>query len=199
MTDNASKYFVHSSSIVDENCDIGAGTKIWHFSHILKNTIIGRDCVFGQNCSAGPDVKIGDKCKVQNNVSIYKGVTLENGVFCGPGCVFTNVYNPRAFIERKKEFRTTLVKTGASIGANATIICGNNIGKYALIGAAAVVKKNVPDYAIMVGVPARQIGWACQCGEKLKLENNNARCDRCSNEYQLQDGRLKAVKESLDV
>ena len=192
-------YFAHPSSIIDDNCQIGKGTKIWHFSHILKNTIIGENCVFGQNCSVGPEVKIGGNCKVQNNVSIYKGVTMENGVFCGPSCVFTNVYNPRAFIERKAEFRTTLVKTGASIGANATIICGNNIGRYALIGAGAVIKKDVPDYAIMVGVPARQIGWACQCGVKLQLQNNNARCCQCGNEYQLQDGTLKPLKELLDV
>ena len=199
MADNVSEYFVHSSSIVDENCDIGDGTKIWHFSHILKNTVIGKNCVFGQNCSAGPDVKIGDKCKVQNNVSIYKGVTLENGVFCGPSCVFTNVYNPRAFVERKDKFLPTLIQTGATIGANATIICGNNIGRYAFIGAGAVVEKDVPDYAIVVGVPARQIGWACRCGEKLKLQNNSARCNRCSDEYLLRDDKLMAVKESVDV
>jgi len=199
MTSSRNNYSIHSTSIVDENCKIGTGTKIWHFSHILKNTEIGENCVFGQNCSVGPDVKIGNKCKVQNNVSIYKGVTLEDGVFCGPSCVFTNVYNPRAFIERKDEFRTTLVKTGASIGANATIICGNNIGKYALIGAGAVIKKDVPDYAIMVGVPARQIGWACQCGVKLEIDNSNACCKKCGNQYRLENNGLKPVKETFNV
>ena len=201
MPDDMSEtsYFVHPTSIIDENCRIGAGTKIWHFSHVLKNSEIGEHCILGQNVSVGPDVRVGDRCKIQNNISIYRGVTLENGVFCGPGCVFTNVYNPRAFIERKNEFLETVVRTGASIGANATIICGNTIGKYAFIGAGAVIKKEVPDYAIMAGVPARQIGWACQCGDKLNIINNHAACKRCGNEYRLDHKVLIPVKEVLDV
>ena len=187
-------YFVHPTSVVDEGCTIGAGSKIWHFSHILKNCVIGQRCIFGQNVSIGPDVKIGDGCKVQNNVSIYNSVTLEDDVFCGPSCVFTNVYNPRAFIERKAEFRETLVKRGATIGANATIVCGVTIGKYAIIGAGAVVKKNVPDYGVIVGVPGRQIGWVCKCGEKL---GDNTKCDRCGSEYKIEGEKLTVVEEKI--
>ena len=188
------KYFVHPTSIIDEDVKIGEGTKIWHFSHILKNTVIGENCVIGQNVMIGPDVKIGKGCKIQNNVSVYKGVILEDYVFCGPSCVFTNVINPRAFIERKDEFKTTLVKKGATIGANATIICGNTIGKYAFIGAGAVVTKDVPDYALVVGVPAKIVGWVCKCGNKLEFEGSNGKC-RCGNEYRLQENILIPVKE----
>ncbi|MDP7740292.1 MAG: acyltransferase, partial [Lentisphaeria bacterium] len=159
-----------------DNVTIGEGSKIWHFSHILHHSRLGRECVVGQNVSVGPDVVIGDGCKLQNNVSVYKGVTLEDNVFCGPSCVFTNVYNPRAFIERKEEFRPTLVKLGATLGANATIICGATIGRYAMIGAGAVVRDDVPDHAIVVGVPARQIGWACTCGASLRFEDAVATC-----------------------
>jgi UDP-2-acetamido-3-amino-2,3-dideoxy-glucuronate N-acetyltransferase len=158
---------IHPSAFVDEPCEIGAGTRIWHFVHILPHTRIGRDCSLGQNVMAGPDVTIGDGCKIQNNVSIYKGVTLEDGVFCGPSCVFTNVNNPRAEIERKDEFRATLVKRGATIGANATIVCGHTIGEYAFIAAGAVVTGDVPPYALMAGVPARRIGWMSVAGERL--------------------------------
>lgn len=182
-------YYSHESTYIDENVKIGKGTKIWHFSHLLKNSIVGEKCVIGQNVVLGPDVVIGNKCKIQNNVSLYKGVTLEDEVFCGPSCVFTNVYNPRAFIERKNEFRPTLVKQGASIGANSTIVCGVTIGKYAIIGAGAVVKTDVPDYAIVVGVPAKQKGWACKCGTTLKFKDSphtdsHATCV-CGNEYEL--------------
>ena len=159
--------FVHESSYVDEPSTIGAGTRIWHFSHVLPHCEIGRDCVLGQNVMIGPNVKVGNRCKIQNNVSLYKGVTLEDGVFCGPSCVFTNVMNPRAEVERKNEFRPTLVKRGATIGANATIVCGNTIGSYAFIGAGSVVTRDVPDFAIMAGVPARRIGWVGRHGEKL--------------------------------
>ena len=159
---------IHESAYVDEPCIIGAGTKIWHFSHILPNTVIGESCVFGQNVSVGPDVKIGNKVKVQNNVSIYKGVTIEDDVFCGPSCVFTNVNNPRSSIERKDEFRKTLVKKGASIGANATIVCGHTLGRYCFIAAGAVVTQDVPDYALMAGVPAKQIGWISAAGGRLE-------------------------------
>ncbi len=192
-------YFIHPSSVVDEDVVIGAGTKIWHFSHILKNTQIGRNCIIGQNVMIGPDVKIGDRCKIQNNVSIYKGVTLEEEVFCGPSCVFTNVYNPRAFIERKDEFLPTIVKKGATIGANATIVCGVTIGRYSMVGAGAVVKSDVPDYAVVVGVPARQVGWACQCGVSLKkwTKDNQALCADCGRRYQLKDNKLQILEEGL--
>jgi UDP-2-acetamido-3-amino-2,3-dideoxy-glucuronate N-acetyltransferase len=190
-------HFVHESAYVDEGVQIGGGTKIWHFSHILKGSKIGENCIIGQNVAMGPDVIIGNKCKIQNNVSLYKGVILEDEVFCGPSCVFTNVYNPRAFIERKKEFRQTLVKKGATIGANATIVCGVTIGKYAMIGAGAVVKTDVPDYAVVVGVPAKQISWACKCGTTLKFNDNLATCGYCGSEYGLQDSNLKVVQEKI--
>jgi UDP-2-acetamido-3-amino-2,3-dideoxy-glucuronate N-acetyltransferase len=158
---------IHPSAFVDQPCEIGAGTRIWHFAHVLPRTRIGRDCSLGQNVMVGPDVSVGDGCKIQNNVSLYKGVTLEDGVFCGPSCVFTNVNNPRAEIERKDEFRATLVKRGATIGANATIVCGHTIGEYAFIAAGAVVTQTVPAFALMAGVPARRIGWMSHAGEKL--------------------------------
>jgi UDP-2-acetamido-3-amino-2,3-dideoxy-glucuronate N-acetyltransferase len=158
---------IHESAYIDEPCEIGAGTRIWHFAHILPRSRIGRDCSLGQNVMVGPDVTIGDGCKIQNNVSVYKGVTLEDGVFCGPSCVFTNVDNPRAEIERKDEFRPTLVKRGASIGANATIVCGHTVGEYAFIAAGAVVTRDVPAFALMAGVPARRIGWMSHAGERL--------------------------------
>jgi UDP-2-acetamido-3-amino-2,3-dideoxy-glucuronate N-acetyltransferase len=158
---------IHESAYVDEPVEIGAGSKIWHFSHILPRTKIGRDVIVGQNVVIGPDVTVGDRCKLQNNVSLYKGVTLEDGVFCGPSCVFTNVMNPRAEIERKNEFRPTLVKKGATIGANATIVCGTTLGEYCFIGAGAVITRDVPAYALMVGSPARRIGWMSQAGERL--------------------------------
>jgi len=161
------KYFVHESSYIDENVEIGEGTKIWHFCHILKNTKIGKNCIIGQNCMIGPEVSIGDRCKLQNNVSVYKGVILEDEVFIGPSAVFTNVLTPRAFIERKNEFKTTLVKKGATIGANATIVCGITIGEYALIGAGAVVTKDVSPYALVLGNPAKKVGWVCKCGVVL--------------------------------
>ncbi|MEH0019099.1 MAG: aminotransferase class I/II-fold pyridoxal phosphate-dependent enzyme [Desulfobacter sp.] len=162
--------FVHRTVELDDNVLIGDGTKIWHFSHILKNTVIGENCNLGQNVVAGPDVTIGNGCKIQNNVSIYKGVTLEDDVFCGPSMVFTNVFNPRSHIKRMDEVRSTLIKRGASLGANCTIICGVTIGKYAFIGAGAVVTKDVPDHALVMGNPARQVGWMCKCGEKLNPE-----------------------------
>ena len=199
MSDNKQKggknYFVHKSSIVDEGARIGEGTKIWHFSHVMGGAVIGKRCVLGQGVFVGEGVKIGDGCKVQNNVSIYKSVTLEDDVFCGPSCVFTNVYNPRSFIERKSEFMPTLVKKGATIGANATIVCGVTIGRYALIGAGAVVKKDVRDHAVIVGVPGRQIGWICKCGVKLKGPDGGGRasCQSCGCEYELRDDKLALV------
>ena len=192
-------FFVHESSYVDDGCSIGAGTKIWHFSHILKNSRIGERCSIGQNVSIGPNVSVGIGCKIQNNVSVYDGVTLEDGVFCGPSCVFTNVYNPRAFIERKVEFRGTLVKKGASIGANATVVCGVIVGRYALIAAGAVVKSDVPDYAIIAGVPGKQIGWICKCGVSLKntVVGSPIVCPECKSSYSLSatPASLSVVKE----
>ena len=158
---------VHESAYVDEPCEIGAGTRIWHFSHVMRDCRIGRDCIIGQNVMIGRNVVVGNRCKIQNNVSLYAGVMLEDGVFCGPSCVFTNVNNPRAEIERKSEFRPTPVRRGATIGANATIVCGREIGAYAFIGAGAVVNRAVPAYALMAGVPARRIGWMSCAGERL--------------------------------
>ncbi|MEW6586998.1 MAG: Gfo/Idh/MocA family oxidoreductase [Nitrospirota bacterium] len=186
---------VHESAYVDEEVILGEGVKIWHFSHVLKNSVIGNRCVIGQNVVIGPDVRIGDGCKIQNNVSLYKGVLLEDDVFCGPSCVFTNVYNPRAFIERKKEFRNTLVKRGATIGANATIVCGVTVGKYSVVGAGAVVKTDVPGYAIVAGVPAKQIGWACKCGTTLNFQDNHAICNYCGNAYEKGSDNSLIVKK----
>ncbi len=169
MSKENNTFYVHESSYIDDQTFIGAGSKIWHFSHVLTNSKIGENCTLGQNVVVGPNVTIGDGVKVQNNVSIYDGVELEDDVFCGPSCVFTNVINPRSKIERKDEFKKTLVKKGASLGANCTIVCGVTIGKYAFIGAGAVINKDVPDYALMVGVPAKQIGWIDEFGEKIDL------------------------------
>jgi UDP-2-acetamido-3-amino-2,3-dideoxy-glucuronate N-acetyltransferase len=167
QTDAFPGVIIHESAYIDPPTRIGSGTKIWHFAHVLANCDIGRDCSIGQNVMVGPDVRIGDRCKIQNNVSLYKGVELEDGVFCGPSCVFTNVNNPRAEIERKSEFRRTRVERGASIGANATIVCGHTLGAYCFIAAGAVVTADVPAYALMAGVPARRIGWMSQTGAKL--------------------------------
>lgn len=185
--------FIHESSFVDENVIIGQGTKIWHFNHVLKNCIIGKDCSFGQNVVVGPNVIIGNTVKIQNNVSVYDGVTLEDGVFCGPSCVFTNVNNPRSEIVRKHEYRKTLVKKGTTLGANCTIVCGVTLGKFAFIGAGAVISKDVPDYALMVGVPAKQIGWMSEYGEKLDLPvtgNGKTICKHTNQVYELNGNKL---------
>ncbi len=174
-------YLVHESSYIDQGVRIGAGTKIWHFSHVLSDSHIGTNCNIGQNVVIGPDAVVGNNCKIQNNVSVYKGVTLEDGVFCGPSMVFTNVYNPRSEIKKMDQVRPTLVKHGATIGANATIICGITIGRYAFIGAGAVVTTDVPDYALEVGNPSKQIGWVCYCGERL---NSKLCCDICGKQYE---------------
>ena len=184
-------YFVHESSHVDEPCQIGEGTKIWHFSHVMKDCVIGRHCNLGQNVLVASGVRMGDNCKVQNNVSLYTGVILEDHVFCGPSMVFTNVLNPRAEVVRKDEYRLTLVKRGASIGANATILCGVTIGSYAFIGAGAVVTRDVPDFALVVGNPARRTGWMCRCGVKLELRQGEARCTACGSPYRLEVGALR--------
>jgi len=169
-------FFAHPSAVLDPGVRIGTGTKIWHFSHILSGSIVGKNCSIGQNVVVGPDVSIGDGCKIQNNVSVYKGVTLEDEVFCGPSMVFTNVYNPRAHIRRMDELRPTRVKKGATLGANCTIVCGTTIGRYAFIGAGAVVVRDVPDHALMVGNPARQVGWMCRCGTRLDEDHACPAC-----------------------
>ncbi len=185
-------YFVHESSYVDEPSTIGDGSKIWHFSHILKGVTIGRKCNIGQNVVIGPNVKIGDNCKIQNNVSVYEGVELEDSVFCGPSMVFTNVFNPRSEVVRKDEYRKTLVKKGASIGANATVICGSTIGEYAFIGAGSVVTRDVPAYALVMGNPARRTGWMCRCGEKLGKAGagESAACAVCGARYDVASDRI---------
>jgi len=184
-------YFVHESSYVDEGAVVGAGTKIWHFSHVLPGAVIGARCNLGQNVVVMGGTKIGDNVKIQNNVSIYEGVELEQDVFCGPSCVFTNVVNPRSHISRKHEYRRTLVKRGSSIGANATIVCGVTLGEFAFIGAGAVVTADVPPYGLMVGVPARRVGWMCQCGERLHVTAGRAECASCGAAYAEQASALR--------
>jgi len=184
------RFFAHHSAEIDEGATIGSGTKIWHFSHILSGSRIGEHCNIGQNVVIGPDVTIGNNCKVQNNVSIYKGVTLENGVFCGPSMVFTNVYNPRAQIRKMDQVRPTLVKKGTTIGANATIVCGVTLGRYSFIGAGAVITKDVPDHALVAGNPGKQVGWVCECGERLADELN---CLVCGKKYERNNNALRLL------
>lgn len=181
----AKRYFVHESSFVDKGSDIGEGTKIWYFSHICSNTIIGKNCNIGQNVYIDKYVQIGNNVKIQNNVSLYNGVSICDDVFLGPSCVFTNVINPRSFIERKNEFKKTVVNKGASIGANATIVCGNIIGEYAFVGSGAVVTKDVPNYALVVGNPAKIIGYVCKCGNRLNVIRTNYEyyCYSCNKKY----------------
>ncbi|MEX0955314.1 MAG: acyltransferase [Rhizobiaceae bacterium] len=181
---------VHESAYVDDGVEIGEGTRVWHFTHILRGSRIGRNCSIGQNVMIGPDVPVGDNCKIQNNVSLYKGVVLEEGVFCGPSCVFTNVLNPRATVERKDEFRETRVGTGATIGANATIICGNGLGAYCMIAAGAVVTRPVAGHALMAGIPARRIGWVSRAGEVL---DESLVCPRTGERHRVEDGELRLI------
>jgi UDP-2-acetamido-3-amino-2,3-dideoxy-glucuronate N-acetyltransferase len=183
-------YYVHETSCIDIGCEIGQGTRIWHFCHLMSGSTIGERCILGQNVMVSTGVIVGNGVKIQNNVSLYTGVIIEDDVFLGPSCVFTNVLNPRAFIERKDEFRTTTVRKGASIGANATIVCGCNIGRYALVGAGAVVTKDVPDYALVVGSPARVAGYVCVCGERLEIKDVNSECERCVKEYLLTESGI---------
>ncbi len=187
-------YFVHESSYVDDGCQIGSGTKIWHFSHIMKGCQIGENCNIGQNVVISPGVVLGNGVKIQNNVSVYTGVICEDGTFLGPSCVFTNVVNPRSFIERKSEYRETILKKGSSVGANVTIVCGHNIGRYALVGAGSVVTKDVPDYALVYGNPARVHGYVCQCGEQLRFEDGKAVCSACGKRYHKENETVEEIE-----
>ena len=186
-------FFVHESSYIDDGAVIGDGTKIWHFCHVLPGAVIGERCNLGQNVVVMGGTTLGNNVKVQNNVSIYEGVVLEDDVFCGPSCVFTNVVNPRSHVSRKSEFQATLVRRGASIGANATIVCGVTLGEFTFIGAGAVVRSDVPAYALMVGVPARRVGWMCQCGIRLQLRDGRAGCSACGARYRETEGRLTQI------
>ena len=186
-------YFVHDSSYVDDGAVIGKGTKIWHFCHILPGAVIGERCNLGQNVVVMSGTRLGNNVKVQNNVSIYEGVVLEDDVFCGPSCVFTNVVNPRSHVSRKAEYQQTLVRRGSSIGANATIICGVTLGEYSFIGAGAVVRSDVPAFALMVGVPARRVGWMCQCGVRLQLKDGRAACASCGATYREAEATLRLI------
>ncbi len=191
MSDETKAYFAHETAVIDEGCEIGKGTKIWHFSHIMSHCKIGENCNLGQNVVVSPDVVLGNNVKVQNNVSIYTGVQCEDDVFLGPSMVFTNVINPRSAINRKNEYAKTIVKKGASIGANATIVCGHDIGMYAFIGAGAVVTKSVADYALVIGNPAKQTGWMSEFGHKLKFDTQGfAECLESKEKYQLKNGRV---------
>jgi len=188
-------YFAHPTAIIDDNCTIGDGTKIWHFSHVMSGCIIGNNCNLGQNVVVSPKVILGNNVRVQNNVSIYEGVICEDDVFLGPSMVLTNVINPRSAVSRKSEYKTTLIKKGASIGANATIVCGNTIGEFAFIGAGAVVTKDVAPFALIVGNPGRQTGWMSEYGHKLKFnENNIAVCPESNQEYKLENNTVKRIK-----
>jgi UDP-2-acetamido-3-amino-2,3-dideoxy-glucuronate N-acetyltransferase len=185
-------YFVHGSSYVDRPCEIGTGTNIWHFSHVMRDCVIGERCNIGQNVVISPGCRIGDNVKIQNNVSVYTGVILEDDVFCGPSMVFTNVVNPRSHIPRKREYRTTLVRRGASIGANSTVVCGVTLGRYCFIGAGSVVTRDVPDYALVYGNPARVRGWVCYCGAKVAFRSSDgnaaiADCTGCGRRYRRSD------------
>ena len=194
MSNETNHFYVHPSSYVDEGVQIGKGTKIWHFCHIMAPSVVGENCNMGQNVVVSPDVKLGNNVKVQNNVSIYTGVECEDDVFLGPSMVFTNVYNPRSAVSRKNEYRRTLVKTGATIGANATIVCGIEIGRFAFIGAGAVINRNVPDFALMVGNPGRQIGWMSKHGHRLHFdESSRAQCPETGQWYEKKDGKVVEV------
>lgn len=187
-------FYVHPTAVVDEGCEIGKGTKVWHFSHIMPNSKIGENCNIGQNVVISPEVVLGKNVKVQNNVSIYTGVTCEDDVFLGPSMVFTNVTNPRSAVNRKNQYAKTIVKRGATIGANATVVCGHDIGEFAFIGAGAVVTKNIPAYALVIGNPARQNGWMSEYGHKLNFKEGVAICPESKERYRLQDGVVSKIQ-----
>src|SRR3954467_12862603 len=186
-------FFAHESSYIDAGAVIGKGSKIWHFCHVMAGAVIGERCNLGQNGGGMPGPRLGTNVKVQNNVSIYEGVTLEDDVFCGPSCVFTNVVNPRSHVSRKSEYRKTVVRRGSSIGANATILCGVTLGEYSFIGAGAVVRSDVPAFALMVGVPARRVGWMCRCGVRLQLREGRATCAACGATYRESESVLRQI------
>ncbi|MGH7579383.1 MAG: acyltransferase [Gemmatimonadales bacterium] len=192
-------FFAHESSYIDDGAVIGDGTRIWHFCHVMPGAVIGERCNLGQNVVVMGGTRLGDNVKVQNSVSIYEGVELEDDVFCGPSCVFTNVTNPRSHVSRKSEYRRTLVRRGSSIGANATIVCGVTLGEYCFIGAGAVVRSDVPAYALMVGVPARRVGWMCQCGIRLQLQDGRASCAACGATYREREGVLEQIDRPRSV
>ncbi len=193
----SNSYYNHESSYIDDNCTIGCNTKIWHFCHIMTGCIIGSNCNIGQNVVISPNVVLGNNVKVQNNVSVYEGVICEDDVFLGPSCVFTNVLNPRSFISRKNEYRKTLIQKGASIGANSTIVCGHNIGKYAIVGAGSVVTKCVPDYACVVGNPGKLLYYVCECGEKMSFNSKGYfKCSKCDKEYLFTQGKVEKYVEN---
>lgn len=191
-------FYAHETAVVDDGCEIGDGTKIWHFTHIMPQCKIGAGCNIGQNCVISPDVVLGENVKIQNNVSIYTGVICEDDVFLGPSMVFTNVTNPRSGVNRRGQYTTTLVRKGASIGANATIVCGHDIGRYAFIGAGTVITKEVPDYALIVGNPGRQIGWMSEYGHRLVFDDNGiAICEESKEQYLLKEGRVSKIESEL--
>ena len=187
------EFFVHPTAIVDAGAQIGAGTRVWHWAHVCAGARIGANCTLGQNVFIGNQVAIGDNVKIQNNVSVYDDVTLEDDVFCGPSMVFTNVNNPRSHVPRKNEYRKTLVKKGATIGANATVVCGHTVGRYAFIGAGAVVTRDVPDFALVLGNPARRAGWMCQCGERLDARGGAVKCEACGSRYAIRGELCEAA------
>jgi UDP-2-acetamido-3-amino-2,3-dideoxy-glucuronate N-acetyltransferase len=193
---NSHDYFVHSTAVIDDGSEIGPQTKIWHFCHVCTGAKIGRNCSLGQNVYIGPRAVIGNNVRIQNNVSVYDEVCLEDDVFCGPSMVFTNVINPRSHVPRKDAFKKTLVKKGATIGANATVVCGVTLGRYSFVGAGAVVTRDVPDYALVTGVAAKITGWFCQCGEKLRFSSGQAKCDRCQSAYKkVSENEVRALSE----
>jgi UDP-2-acetamido-3-amino-2,3-dideoxy-glucuronate N-acetyltransferase len=193
------QYFAHPTAVIDQPCEIGEGTKIWHFSHVMAGSKMGKGCNLGQNVVISPDVVIGNNVKIQNNVSVYTGCVLEDDVFCGPSMVFTNVTNPRSHIVRRHEYKRTLIRQGASMGANSTIVCGITVGRYAFIAAGAVVVRDVPDYALMAGVPARQIGWMCYCGVRLVGEGSTLRCPACQRRYELEHNACSELTDDMQT